>query len=172
MRRRNTSPGLLDHSHEIATNGGRCTDDLTWCIACQTLAKLCLMPKGYYVPALDETHMITSKHWYLRWSALGPVSSGILFCYAIQDLKRKKRMHTFSFWEQMRCWKERSRIKNRNHTLLQFSQEVFVFATIVSNPRDLHQDQVVKHTPTHNLFTFNRQGGGCGYCSHSPSFHL
>lgn len=58
---------------------------------------------------LDETHMTTWKHWYLRWSALGPVSLGILGCYATQDLQRMR----------MRCWKERSWIKNRNHTLLQ-----------------------------------------------------
>lgn len=60
---------------------------------------------------------------------------------------------------------------NRDHRLLKFSHEGIVFATlIVSNPRDLHQDQVVMHTPTHNLFTFNKWDGGYGNFSfHSPS---
>lgn len=91
----------------------------------------------------------TFKWWQVRFTGC---AKGI--CVALlHGIVKKKRTCTFSFWEQMRRWKEGSWIKNRNHTLLQCSQEVFVFATlIVSNPRDLHQDRVVRQTPTHNLF--------------------
>lgn len=83
----------------------------------------------------------TFKWWQVRFTGC---AKGI--CVAVlHGIVKRKRMRTFSFWEQMRRWKEGSWIKNRNHTLLQCSQEVFVFATlIVSNPRDLHQDQVVR----------------------------
>lgn len=77
--------------------------------------------------------------------------------HRIKKRKKKKRAHSAS---ESRRGSEKKDHECRTEITgcSNVSMKRIVLATlIVSDPRDLHQDQVVMQTPTHNLFTFTSE---------------